>query len=103
MKETVRLDRYTCDVCGRVEDVPESHESPLYRIVLPALPARYCDEYGDFMHVSTAKIELCDSCITELLETLETFGSTADYLYVHAIMQERKTEGKNENEEKNNA
>lgn len=100
MKETVRLDRYTCDVCGRVEDVLESHESPLYRIVLPT---RYCDEYGCFMHVSTAKFELCGSCTTKLLENLETFYSTVDCLYGHAIMQERKTEGKSENEEKNNA
>lgn len=92
MKEAVRLDRYTCDVCGCVKDVPESHESPLYRF---ALPTRKYDDYGYpiGIGISTAIFELCDSCANSLLENLETFYVIGGRLQGQAVMQKMKTKG----------
>lgn len=74
MKENIRATRYTCDLCGHKEDLPEGSDqlpSSMYRVTLPV---EVCDEYGyKQLKLSTDNFDLCHKCFNVLAGHLSLF------------------------------
>lgn len=81
MKENIRGTRYTCDLCGYKEDVPEGSsqlQSPLYRVTLPT---ELCDEHGyKQLKLSIDSFDLCERCFNVLSGHLHLFYETKTFL-----------------------
>lgn len=92
MKENIRVDRYTCDVCGYTEDIPASSDCcPLFRVILPV---KAHDEYGWYQKISTANFELCAQCLNKLSKNLGEFYDLNYFTFHGGFMKEKGEGGK---------
>lgn len=92
MKENIRVDRYTCDVCGCTEDVPAgSNHYPLFRVILPV---KAHDEYGWYQKISTANFELCAQCLNKLSKILGEFYDLNYFTFCGGSIKEKGESGK---------
>lgn len=94
MKETLQIDRYTCDICKQVLEVAKGTTPP--PMISITLPSNYYNEYGTQRSISTAKFEVCENCARKMIDNLDTFYKIADYMYGSPTIEERCRQVKND-------
>jgi hypothetical protein len=67
MIEDINVKRCTCDICKYSQDIIGHKPNPLRTLILPV---DYCDEYGNFEHLTNGEIEVCKSCFEEIYTVL---------------------------------
>ncbi len=84
-----QITRYTCDICERTFDCPDSsiRDIPLKRL---ALPVKHYNETGGFQKLAVSEVEACWDCLVEMERHLSQGYEMTDTSYVGVRIKKKE-------------